>query len=432
MQPGAPLLHEDMFTAGVDPAPKTAVERGQARRVRAGRYRRRLQAGRPRGRALVHHQAGAPGLHRAARLRGERVGGRPGRRVGDDAGPLDRARALRAAARLGRRQGPRHLLGDRRRLRRQDRRLSRAGRAGALQEGRAPGEDGDDARGGVPRLRPDLGRARARQDRRQEGRTHRRRGGRAQVPGRRVCRLAGAARLHVRLRALRPREREGGGLRRGDQPAEGRGLPRAGRAHLRVRRRERDRRDRRQARHRPDRAAPQERGQAGHQGRLRPEVRADRHDRDAGGRQGARALAHAARQEPGPRRRLRLLVQHRRRDGRVALAQRGRHAGADRRHARHRRPARLAVHDGGRGAGRADGQDPRGDRRHQLARLQLPDRRQPRHLLERHGHRGGRARGHEGMPASAPPSCGSCRRMRSSTRTARCVRPGPTPASTTR
>ena len=41
------------------------------------------------------------------------------------------------------------------------------------------------------------------------------------------------------------------------------------------------------------------------------------------------------------------------------LAQRGRHAVADRRHARHRRPARLAVHDGGRGAGRAAGQDPR-------------------------------------------------------------------------
>ena len=180
------------------------------------------------------------------------------------------------------------------------------------------------------------------------------------------------------------------------QPAEGRGLSRAGRADLGVRGRERDRRDRRQARHRPDRAAPQERGQAGHQGRLRPEVRTDRHDRDAGGRQGARALAHAAGQEPGPRRRLRLLVQHRRRDVRVAVAQRGRHAVADRRHARHRRPARLAVHDGGRGAGRGARQDPRPDRRHRPARLQLPHRRQPRHLLERHGDGGGRARGHEG------------------------------------
>ena len=100
---------------------------------------------------------------------------------------------------------------------------------------------------------------------------------------------------HVRLRALRPREREGRGLRRRHQPAEGRGLSRARRPDLGVRGRERDRRDRRQDRHGPDRAASQERRQAGHQGRLRAEVRPDRHDRDAGGGQGARALAHAAR-----------------------------------------------------------------------------------------------------------------------------------------
>ncbi len=59
--------------------------------------------------------------------------------------------------------------------------------------------------------------------------THRRRRGRAEIPGRRVRRLAGAAGLHVRLRALRPGERQGRRLRRGDQPAEGGGLSRAGR-----------------------------------------------------------------------------------------------------------------------------------------------------------------------------------------------------------
>ena len=146
----------------------------------------------------------------------------------------------------------------------------------------------------------------------------------------------------------------------------------------------------------------------------------------------ARALAHAAQEEPGPRRRLRLLVQHRRRDLGVAVAQRGRHAVADGRHARHRRPARLAVHDGGRGAEGAARQDPRADRRHRPARLQLPHRRQPRHVLDRHGDGRGRARGHAARPASAPPSCGSCRRTPSSTWTARCVRPAPTPASTRR
>ena len=69
----------------------------------------------------------------------------------------------------------------------------------------------------------------------------------------------------------------------------------------------------------------------------------------------AKAHAHwrtPLRQEPGPRRGLGLLVQHRRRDLGVAVAQRGRHPVADGRHARHRRLARRAVHDGGRGAGR--------------------------------------------------------------------------------
>jgi hypothetical protein len=78
--------------------------------------------------------------------------------VGVDAGSLDRARPLRAPARLGRRQGARDGRGDRRRLRRQDRRLSGADGAGAVAEGAPAGEDGDVARGRVPLLGPDLGR----------------------------------------------------------------------------------------------------------------------------------------------------------------------------------------------------------------------------------------------------------------------------------
>ena len=65
---------------------------------------------------------------------------------------------------------PRHPRRDRRRLRRQDHRLPRAGGAGAGQEVGPAGEDGDDARGSVPRLRPDLGLIEQGQDRRQEGR----------------------------------------------------------------------------------------------------------------------------------------------------------------------------------------------------------------------------------------------------------------------
>ena len=58
---------------------------------------------------------------------------------------------------------------------------------------------------------------------------------RAEVPGRRVPGLAGPARLHVRLRDVRPPERRGHRLRRGQQPAEGRRLSRAGRADRLVR-----------------------------------------------------------------------------------------------------------------------------------------------------------------------------------------------------
>ena len=101
----------------------------------------------------------------------------------------------------------------------------------------------------------------------------------------------------------------------------------------------------------------------GHQGRLRPEVRADRPRRDAGGRQDARALAHAAREEPGPRRRLAASgsTSAARPRCRCRINEDGT-AVADGRHARHRRPARLAVHDGGRGARRAARQDAARDR----------------------------------------------------------------------
>ena len=53
--------------------------------------------------------------------------------------------------------------------------------------------------------------------------------------------------------------------------------------------------------------------QAGHQGRARPGLPGHRLPRDAGGREEHRALQGAARQEPGPRHRLGLLVQRRRR-----------------------------------------------------------------------------------------------------------------------
>ncbi len=67
-----------------------------------------------------------------------------------------------------------------------------------------------------------------------DGTHHRRRGG-AEIPGRRLPGRPGAARCDGRVRALRHRERQGGRLRRGHQPAQGRGLSRARRADLGIR-----------------------------------------------------------------------------------------------------------------------------------------------------------------------------------------------------
>ena len=53
-------------------------------------------------------------------------------------------------------QAARHLVGDRRRFRRQDPCLGRASRAGAVAQGGPAGQAGHDARRGVPRLRPDI------------------------------------------------------------------------------------------------------------------------------------------------------------------------------------------------------------------------------------------------------------------------------------
>ena len=85
-------------------------------------------------------------------------------------GPVHGARLLRQAARHRHRQYPRDPGRDRRRVRRQDARLSRAGRAGAVEEVRPPGQDRDEPRGGVPRHRPGRRRRRRGQARRQEGR----------------------------------------------------------------------------------------------------------------------------------------------------------------------------------------------------------------------------------------------------------------------
>ena len=148
--------------------------------------------------------------------------------------------------------------------------------------------------GGVPGDRPDLRREDVGQDRRDPRRPDHGGRGAAQVPGGRIPGIAGAARMHVRVRSVRPREREGGRLRRRGEPAEGRRLPRAGRTDRGVRRRVSHRRDRQAAGARPDRVPAEERGEGGHQGRVWTEVRSHRPGADAGGGARASELPRAA------------------------------------------------------------------------------------------------------------------------------------------
>ena len=108
-------------------------------------------------------------------------------------------------------------------------------------------------------------------------------------------------------------------------------------------------------------------------------------------------LFHSPRPQPGPRRRLGLLVQYRRRDLRVADPGRGRHRLLDDRNAGHRRLAGLGLSDGGRVPGHPLRQGAPDHRRHQRLGLHLPDRRQPGDLFQRHG----RGRGRSGDQAGA-------------------------------
>ncbi len=250
-----------------------ALQHLQAAGIRDRRHRGRLRAGRRRDREGVQDRRGAPGLYRAARLRGALRRRRPDRDLVLEPGPLPDARADRADPR----QKPIGDIrvysgGDRRRLRRQDGDLSGAGRDAAVEEVRPAGAADDEPRGRVPGHRPDLGFVDVGEDRRHEGRQDRRRRRHLQVPGRRVPRLAGDERLPVRVRAVRHPEPARGRLRRGVQPAEVGGVSRAGLADLRLRGRERDRHVRQGDRHGSAGTAHQERRQHRHADHLRAEA----------------------------------------------------------------------------------------------------------------------------------------------------------------
>ena len=90
-------------------------------------------------------------------------------------GPVHGARDDGVSDRHSAERHPRHPRRNRRRLRRQDHRLSRAAGDAAGEKIRPSGQDGDDPRGSDAGDRADLGLQEHGQDRREEGRHHRRR-----------------------------------------------------------------------------------------------------------------------------------------------------------------------------------------------------------------------------------------------------------------
>ena len=204
-----------------------AVQHRRQARGQEGRRRRRLRAGRGGRRAQLHHPSGASGLYRAARLPRQRRRRQQDHDLELEPGPVHGARDDGVPDRHSAERHPRHPRRNRRRLRRQDHRLSRAAGDAAGEEIRPAGEDGDDPRGSDAGDRPDLGLQEHGQDRREEGRHHRRRARHLLSAGRRAAGLADPRRGRLQLLALRNPARAVGRLRRAVQPLQGRGLSRA-------------------------------------------------------------------------------------------------------------------------------------------------------------------------------------------------------------
>ena len=180
-----------------------AVEHRRPPRAQEGRHRRRFREGRRRHRAQLHHAPGAPGLYRAACLPDLGRARRQDHDLELQPGPVHGPRHDGDADRHPAERHPRHPRRDRRRLWRQDHRLSRAARDHAGEKIRPSGEDGDDARGSDARDRSDLGLEEHGQDRRDQGRQDRRRPRHLLSAGRRLPGLADPRRCRLQLHALR-------------------------------------------------------------------------------------------------------------------------------------------------------------------------------------------------------------------------------------
>ena len=240
MAPDAPLLHDDHVHARRRAAAAQALQHRQARRASSSAI---VAAGFAKADVVVEREfrtaAGAPGLHRAARVPRERL--RRRRRRSSGARPRASSSCAASAPSCSsmdvveaeRDCRPRSAAASAAR-----RRLSRAARRHAVAEGRPAGEDGDDARRGVPRHRTDVRLAHQGQDGRDEGRHGSSPAGDARYeagafPGSRCrgCDVPVFTRYDLANVLIV-------GIRRRRQPAEGRSLPRARRTDGRIRRRD--------------------------------------------------------------------------------------------------------------------------------------------------------------------------------------------------
>ena len=184
MAPDAPILHDDLFTAGVDPKPTKPSNIAKVVTFRKGD----AEAGFKDADVIVEGRYTTQPVHQAyiephACLATYAPDGQVQIHSSSQGHFMVRAYTAKLLG-IALCQHPGEPGRDRRRLRRQDAGLPGAGGGRAVEEVRPHGEDADDAGGRVPRLRSDLGRDDRGQARRQEGRHDRRREAGAEVPGR--------------------------------------------------------------------------------------------------------------------------------------------------------------------------------------------------------------------------------------------------------
>ena len=174
MKDDAPLLHDDLRTDSMGKKGDRPTNVAAHLQFEKGDVAEGFAAGRPRDRARVPHGQRPPGLHRAARRRRDVERGQPPEDLDGHAGRVQLPAASGRALADPRVPVRGRAVRDRRRLRRQDRRLPRAGRGAAEPQVRPAGEDGHAAQRGLRGDRADARLVHAREARGQEGRHARR------------------------------------------------------------------------------------------------------------------------------------------------------------------------------------------------------------------------------------------------------------------